>query len=117
MVKKSKTSEDDRQLSLLETENHSNSETTDDDWLSGDFGFDSDGDACGGLRLRTSETQKELLSLKLLRETIEAQNPGDRRGDLPNSFYSAARTQESTSHTRASRQVARGSRMKILSNL
>ncbi|WP_066376958.1 type I-D CRISPR-associated protein Cas10d/Csc3 [Anabaena sp. CA = ATCC 33047] len=43
---------------------------TDIDWLSGDFGFDSDND-------RTIETQGELLSLKLLREAIQAQNPDD----------------------------------------
>ncbi|AFY46833.1 CRISPR type I-D/CYANO-associated protein Csc3/Cas10d [Nostoc sp. PCC 7524] len=43
---------------------------TDIDWLSGDFGFDGDGS-------RTIETQGELLSLKLLREAIQAQNPDD----------------------------------------
>ncbi len=36
-----------------------------------DFGWDGDGD-------RTIETQEELLTLKLLREAIQAQNPGDR---------------------------------------
>lgn len=44
---------------------------TNDDWLSGDFGFDSDSD-------RTIETESELLTLKLLREAIQAQNPNDR---------------------------------------
>ncbi|MBF2005710.1 MAG: type I-D CRISPR-associated protein Cas10d/Csc3 [Chlorogloeopsis fritschii C42_A2020_084] len=43
----------------------------DDNWLSGDFGFDSDSD-------RTIETQGQLLTLRLLREAIQAQNPGDR---------------------------------------
>jgi len=41
------------------------------DWLEGDFGFDNPGD-------RTIEpAQRELLTLKLLREAIQAQNPGD----------------------------------------
>ncbi|MBD2454638.1 type I-D CRISPR-associated protein Cas10d/Csc3 [Nostoc sp. FACHB-87] len=70
MAKKSKISEEHQQLSLLETENAANSEVSDDDWLSGDFGFDSDGD-------RTIETEGELLTLKLLREAIQAQNPDD----------------------------------------
>ncbi len=42
----------------------------DDSWLSGDFGFDGDGD-------RTIETERGLLTLKLLREAIEAQNTDD----------------------------------------
>lgn len=42
-----------------------------DDWLSGDFGFDSDSD-------RTIETESELLTLKLLREAIQSQNPDDK---------------------------------------
>ncbi|MBW4616477.1 MAG: type I-D CRISPR-associated protein Cas10d/Csc3 [Desmonostoc vinosum HA7617-LM4] len=45
--------------------------TNDEDWLSGDFGFD------GNSSDRTIETQAELLSLKLLREAIQAQNPDD----------------------------------------
>jgi len=41
------------------------------DWLEGDFGFDGDGD-------RTIEpVPRELLTLKLLREAIQAQNPND----------------------------------------
>ncbi|MFN7658588.1 MAG: hypothetical protein ACK5P3_10690, partial [Dolichospermum sp.] len=47
-----------------------NSETSDDDWLSGDFGFDGDGD-------RTIETKGQLLTLKLLKEAIQSQNPND----------------------------------------
>ncbi|MBD2566364.1 type I-D CRISPR-associated protein Cas10d/Csc3 [Anabaena lutea] len=70
MAKKSKDTNEHQQLSLLEIENNSNSETSDDDWLSGDFGFDSDGD-------RTIEAKGQLLTLKLLREAISAQNPND----------------------------------------
>ncbi|BBD66221.1 hypothetical protein NIES4072_01000 [Nostoc commune NIES-4072] len=43
-----------------------------DDWLSGDFGFDGDSSN------RTIESEGELLTLKLLREAIEAQNPDDK---------------------------------------
>ncbi|QLE51430.1 type I-D CRISPR-associated protein Cas10d/Csc3 [Nostoc sp. C057] len=43
-----------------------------DDWLSGDFGFDGDSSD------RTIETEGELLTLKLLREAIQAQNPDDK---------------------------------------
>ncbi|MBD2252860.1 type I-D CRISPR-associated protein Cas10d/Csc3 [Nostoc parmelioides] len=71
MDKKNKTSDEFQQLSLLETENNVNVDAADDDWLSGDFGLDSDGS-------RTIETPGELLSLKLLREAIQAQNPDDR---------------------------------------
>lgn len=71
MAKKSRNSDEYQQLSLLETENNANSEAADDNWLSGDFGFDSDGD-------RTIKTKGQLLTLKLLREAIQAQNPGDR---------------------------------------
>ena len=70
MAKKSRNSDEYQQLSLLDTEKNANSEAAEDDWLSGDFGFDSDND-------RTVETQEELLTLKLLREAIKAQNPGD----------------------------------------
>ncbi|MFQ4140913.1 type I-D CRISPR-associated protein Cas10d/Csc3 [Chlorogloeopsis sp. ULAP02] len=70
MAKKSKTSDEYQQLSILETGNDSNPETVDEDWLSDDFGFDSDSD-------RTIEAQGQLLTLKLLREAIQAQNPGD----------------------------------------
>ncbi len=41
------------------------------DWLSGDFGFDGDNN-------RTVETNGELLTLKLLREAIRSQNPDDK---------------------------------------
>ncbi|MFK0732041.1 MAG: type I-D CRISPR-associated protein Cas10d/Csc3 [Gloeotrichia echinulata HAB0833] len=70
MAKKSINSDEYPQLSLLDTEKNANSEAAEDDWLSGEFGFDSDND-------RTVETQEELLTLKLLREAIKAQNPGD----------------------------------------
>lgn len=70
MAKKSKKSDEFQQLSLLEIVDNANSETSDDDWLSGDFGFDSDGD-------RTIETKGQLLTLKLLKESITAQNPND----------------------------------------
>lgn len=43
-----------------------------EDWLSGDFGFDGDSSH------RTIETKGELLTLKLLREAIQAQNPDDK---------------------------------------
>jgi CRISPR-associated protein Csc3 len=43
----------------------------DDNWLSDDFGFD------GNSSNRTIETKDELLTLKLLREAINAQNPDD----------------------------------------
>jgi CRISPR-associated protein Csc3 len=71
MAKKNQTPDEFEQLSLLEIENDANSETSDDDWLSsGDFGFDSDSD-------RTIETKEQLLTLKLLKEAITAQNPND----------------------------------------
>ena len=70
MAKKSKKTDEFQQLSLLEIVDNANSETSDDDWLSGDFGFDSDGD-------RTIETKGQLLTLKLLKESITAQNPND----------------------------------------
>jgi CRISPR-associated protein Csc3 len=43
----------------------------DDDLLSGDFGFDDNASD------RTIETERKLLTLKLLREAIHAQNPND----------------------------------------
>ncbi|AFZ57018.1 type I-D CRISPR-associated protein Cas10d/Csc3 [Anabaena cylindrica FACHB-243] len=70
MAKKSKDTNKHQQLSLLEIEKNSNSATSDDDWLSGDFGFDGDND-------RTIETKGQLLTLKLLREAIQAENPHD----------------------------------------
>ena len=70
MAKKSKKTDEFQQLSLLEIVDNANSETSDDDWLSGDFGFDGDGD-------RTIETKGQLLTLKLLKEAIQSQNPND----------------------------------------
>lgn len=72
MGKKNKNSDDYQQLSLLATENDGNPEAVDDDWLSGDFGFNSDSSD------RTIETEGELLTLKLLREAIQSQNPDDK---------------------------------------
>lgn len=62
----------DQQLSLFESlENPLSSNEPEDDWLAGDFGFDGDTN-------RTIEpAQRELLTLKLLREAIQAQNPDD----------------------------------------
>jgi CRISPR-associated protein Csc3 len=70
MAKKNKSSNEYQQLSLLQIEDNSNSETSDDDWLSGDFGFDGDDN-------RTIETKGQLLTLKLLKEAIQSQNPND----------------------------------------
>ncbi|MCY7393837.1 MAG: type I-D CRISPR-associated protein Cas10d/Csc3, partial [Leptolyngbyaceae cyanobacterium CAN_BIN12] len=48
------------------------------DFLDGDFGFDEESDAFGGLSQRDlNSTQRELLTLKLLREAIQSQNPDD----------------------------------------
>ena len=48
-----------------------NLEDNDRDWLEDDFGFDEPND-------RTIEsTERELLTLKLLREAIQSQNPDD----------------------------------------
>ncbi len=48
------------------------------DFLEGDFGFDEESDAFGGLSQRAlNSTQRELLTLKLLREAIQSQNPDD----------------------------------------
>jgi len=60
------------QLSLLDTQNEdSNIEELDDSWLEGDLGLDEESD-------RTVEpVARELLTLKLLREAIQTQNPGD----------------------------------------
>ncbi len=63
------------QLSLLNQSNNDDSEEADevgDDWLSGDFGFDGD-----ALDRTIEPAQRELLTLKLLREAIQAQNPDD----------------------------------------
>lgn len=73
MAKKTKKSEESKQLSLFDSKLDSNSEITDeadDNWLEDDFGFDGDSD-------RTIEAKSELLTLKLLREAIRSQNPND----------------------------------------
>jgi CRISPR-associated protein Csc3 len=72
MIKRSKIANKAQKLSLLKTENDTNSEVMDEDWLSGDFGFDGDSSD------RTIEMEGELLTLRLLREAIQAQNPGDK---------------------------------------
>ncbi|NCJ06628.1 type I-D CRISPR-associated protein Cas10d/Csc3 [Synechococcales cyanobacterium C] len=61
-----------QQLSLLDTQHEDTEfEELDDSWLEGDFGLDETSD-------RTVETAaRELLTLKLLREAIQGQNPGD----------------------------------------
>jgi CRISPR-associated protein Csc3 len=76
MAKKRKKSEGQvEQLSLFETEDNLNCEQfddSDDDWLQNDdYGFDSETSD------RTVETSAELLTLKLLREAIQSQNPDD----------------------------------------
>jgi CRISPR-associated protein Csc3 len=73
MAKKTKDSEKSKQLSLFDSKLDSNLDITDeadDNWLEGDFGFDGDSD-------RTIESKSELLTLKLLREAIQSQNPND----------------------------------------
>jgi CRISPR-associated protein Csc3 len=76
-TKRKESDEQTQQLSLLdeETDLASNlSDEADDDWLQDeDLGFDFE------LSDRTVEPQaSELLTLKLLREAIQTQNPGDR---------------------------------------
>lgn len=74
MAKQPKDSHAQKQLSLLDQENNSTVEEMngEEDWLSGDFGFDGDSSD------RTIESGgRELLTLKLLREAILAQNPDD----------------------------------------
>ncbi|MBE9052012.1 type I-D CRISPR-associated protein Cas10d/Csc3 [Nostocales cyanobacterium LEGE 11386] len=68
MSKKNNSSEQNQQLSLLENQN----EELEDDFLNQDFGFDGDSSD------RTIETKGELLTLKLLREAIRAENPDDK---------------------------------------
>lgn len=60
------------QLSLLDMNtDDSETEDLDESWLDGDFGFDEESD-------RTVEpVARELLTLKLLREAIQTQNPDD----------------------------------------
>jgi CRISPR-associated protein Csc3 len=76
MAKRRKKSEEQvEQLSLFEIEDNLNSEQlddSDDDWLQDDdYGFGSETSD------RTIEAPAELLTLKLLREAIQAQNPND----------------------------------------
>ncbi|MBD2384628.1 type I-D CRISPR-associated protein Cas10d/Csc3 [Cylindrospermum sp. FACHB-282] len=73
MTKKPEKPEQNKQLSFFENENDLNSEKSDeleDNFLNQDFGFDSNDN-------RTIETEGKLLTLKLLREAIQAQNPDD----------------------------------------
>jgi CRISPR-associated protein Csc3 len=73
MTKKTKDSNESKQLSLFDSKLDSNSDTideSDDSWLESDFGFDGNSD-------RTIETKSELLTLRLLREAIQSQNPND----------------------------------------
>lgn len=86
MARKNKNSDESKQLSLFDNisdselgedsaienyhENPKIIDESDDNWLEDDFCFDVDSD-------RTIETKSELLTLKLLREAIKAQNPDD----------------------------------------
>ncbi|MBE9213240.1 type I-D CRISPR-associated protein Cas10d/Csc3 [Plectonema cf. radiosum LEGE 06105] len=73
MAKKTKDSQDSKQLSLFDNTFDASSEITDeadDNWLKGDFGFDGDSE-------RIIESKSELLTLKLLREAIKSQNIND----------------------------------------
>ena len=70
MKKKTQAIADNNQLDSLDNCNEE-LEELDDDLFNQDFGFDSDSSD------RTIETQGELLTLKLLREAIHAQNPHD----------------------------------------
>lgn len=65
-------SDNPKQLSLLAAQNEDTEfEEFDDSWLEDDLGLDEESD-------RTVEpVARELLTLKLLREAIQAQNPGD----------------------------------------
>ena len=71
-MERPKQSGNPEQLSLLDTQNEdSEFEELDDSWLEGDLGLDEESD-------RTVEpVARELLTLKLLREAIQTQNPGD----------------------------------------
>lgn len=60
------------QLSLLDTQTEDSAfEELDDSWLEGDLGLDEESDRT------VKPTARELLTLKLLREAIQTQNPGD----------------------------------------
>ncbi|HBY79543.1 MAG TPA: type I-D CRISPR-associated protein Cas10d/Csc3, partial [Cyanobacteria bacterium UBA11148] len=76
MAKKNQKSQENNQLSLFDVENMDGelSIDSDDDWLQDeDLEFDFEPS------YRTIEPQsRELLTLKLLREAIQAQNPGDK---------------------------------------
>ncbi len=75
MTKKAKKIEENKQLSLFENENDLNNEQPEkleDDFLNQDFGFDCDSSD------RTIKSEGELLTLKLLREAIQSQNPDDK---------------------------------------
>ncbi len=70
MNKKTKPTAKNQQLSLFEN-NTEETEELEDDFLNQDFGFDGDSSD------RTIENDGELLTLKLLREAIQAENPDD----------------------------------------
>lgn len=68
MNKKTQAIADNQQIDLFDNQEL---EALEDDLFNQDFGFDSDSSD------RTIETQGELLTLKLLREAIQAENPHD----------------------------------------
>ena len=74
MAKKSKKSDDNQQLSLLELEitDDSNPELSDDDWISGD---DSDFEYTSNLKVETKTGA--ILTLKLLQNAIKSENHDD----------------------------------------
>ncbi|MFN6565176.1 MAG: type I-D CRISPR-associated protein Cas10d/Csc3 [Nostoc sp. ChiSLP01] len=72
MAKKRKDSEEYQQRSLLEIENNSTTEASDDDWMSGD---DSDFQVISNYKVETQST--EFLTLKLLQKAIKSENPDD----------------------------------------
>jgi CRISPR-associated protein Csc3 len=73
MARKRQDSEENKQLSLFDVENMKNSDydDSDDDWSEEDSESDRE------ISNRTLQPQQELLTLKLLREAIQTQNPGD----------------------------------------
>ncbi|WOB43709.1 type I-D CRISPR-associated protein Cas10d/Csc3 [Thermoleptolyngbya oregonensis NK1-22] len=62
---------DEEQLSLLNPEDEDVFHNLDESWLEDDFGFDQPSDRS------VEPAARELLTLKLLREAIQAQNPDD----------------------------------------
>lgn len=73
MTKKSRSLINSEQLSLLTDQSEELNQELNDDLLDGEFGFSGDSSN------RTIEpAQRELLTLKLLREAIQTQNPDDR---------------------------------------